>query len=96
MVGSSLGRLRWPGSRRTLEGSASVFLSSLATLVFASCVLVQGKGSADDRDWEGVVGEGGEGWGRATARLAWPVALVSLMEAFTSQVRNRTHEEDVV
>lgn len=74
VVGSNFGRHDWPGSRRTLEGSVAVFLSSLAGLVVATCCLL------------GERTEGRAGWAQATARLAWPVALTSLMEAFTSQV----------
>lgn len=68
-MGSLVGRLHWPGSRRTLEGSAAVFLSSLLALVLLS-----------------HLEDGGPGWGDATASLAWPVTIATLMEAFTSQV----------
>lgn len=89
MVGSSIGRLHWPGSRRTLEGSASVFLSTLAILVLVSSVLPlprRGGESEGEGGWWLWGGLGPAGWGQLGATLAWPVALVSLMEAFTTQV----------
>ncbi|CBN74162.1 similar to Transmembrane protein 15 [Ectocarpus siliculosus] len=79
MVGSSVGRLHWPGSRRTLEGSASVFLSTLGSLLLLWFVLLGLRGEEDS---------GGEGWRKAARSLAWPVAVTSLMEAFTTQVDN--------
>lgn len=86
VVGSSLGRLHWPGSRRTLEGSASVFLSTLASLALVSSALARRGG----RESDGVGGWrlfGGQvGWAELATSLAWPAALVSLMEAFTTQV----------
>ena len=78
MVGSSVGRLHWPGSRRTLEGSAAVFASSLTTLSLVSLFLVDGV-AAVDATVDDVV--------RAIASLAGPVALATLMEAFTTQVK---------
>lgn len=88
VVGSSLGRFHWPGSRRTLEGSASVFLSTLATLVLVSAALARPGGGVGESEGAGGwwVWEGEVGWGELAATLAWPAALVSLMEAFTTQV----------
>lgn len=87
MVGSSVGRLHWPGSRRTLEGSASVFLSTLGSLLLLWFVLLGLRGEEDS---------GGEGWRKAARSLAWPVALTSLMEAFTTQVCTQNFTSFVV
>lgn len=73
VIGSRVGRLHWPGSRRTLEGSASVFLTTLSSLALVSCLVAR-------------QGEGSEGWTKVAASLAWPAALATLMEAFTTQV----------
>ncbi|CAN0048700.1 unnamed protein product, partial [Choristocarpus tenellus] len=93
VVGISLGRRghRWPGSRRTLEGSVAVFCSTLLALVAVHCLVLYGKRLS-------VCGEGftmeecqrrpgiNAQWKKVALDLAGPVALTSLMEAFTSQV----------
>lgn len=90
MVGSSVGRLHWPGSRRTLEGSASVFVSTLASLVLVSSVAPRIAAESEDAGGWWLWG-GGVGWGDLAANLAWPAAIVSLMEAFTTQVDQYAH-----
>ncbi|CAM9721777.1 unnamed protein product [Discosporangium mesarthrocarpum] len=82
VVGSSLGQGAhcWPGSRRTLEGSLAVFLSSLSVLVAIHTFVVCGDCLRGHRN--------SGAWAEAAAHLAWPVGLASLMEAFTSQVDN--------
>lgn len=86
MIGSSLGQHRWPSSRRTLEGSAAVFLSSLLALVVCASFATS-KGSSTSGEWDG----GDWSWWKYCAGVAWPVALASLAEAFTSQVKEAYH-----
>lgn len=54
-----------------------MFVSSLVGLVAIDMALV------------GHTGEGAWGWRQSAARFAWPAALASLTEAFTSQVGRR-------
>ncbi|CAN0227250.1 unnamed protein product, partial [Hapterophycus canaliculatus] len=81
VVGSRVGRLHWPGSKRTLEGSASVFVTTLGSLLLVARVLAWREGQEKD-------GVARVEWGAMAASLAWPVALTTLMEAFTTQVDN--------
>lgn len=82
-MGSRFGQNNWPESSRTLEGSAAVFFSSLVALVFTACVLSStSEGDRNFAENDGI----DPGWWKACTSLAWPVALASLVEAFTRQV----------
>lgn len=68
-----------------------MFLSSLVSLVFVSRALFTSRDEGfpvdegeEEEGW-GVFG----GWGQAVVKFAWPTALATLMEAFTSQVGAR-------
>ncbi|CAM9293565.1 unnamed protein product, partial [Scytosiphon promiscuus] len=81
VVGCRVGRLNWPSSRRTLEGSAAVFTTTLGSLLLVAWVLAWQESGKKD-------GSAGIEWRAVATNLAWPVALSTLMEAFTTQVDN--------
>lgn len=72
VVGVHLGRVRWPSTRKTVEGSAAAVASMLGLILFVRW-LVEGGAAADVADW---------------CRAAMCTVLVCLLEAFTSQIDN--------
>ena len=83
-VGVHAGRTRWPGSRKTLEGSAAGAASTLAVLA----MLLRLDGAA-----ERSVSSTHAAWDQQPGVLAWAgisacTALAFVLEAFTLQIDN--------
>jgi len=72
VVGVHVGRVRWPTTRKTVEGSAAAAASMLGLVLFLRWLVERG-GAADVADW---------------CCAAVCTVLVCLLEAFTSQIDN--------
>ena len=77
VVGIHLGRCRWPGTRKTVEGTAAAAASMLLLLLLLRRLLQGGRGHAE---W---LGPATDWWAAALC-----TALVCLLEAWTSQIDN--------
>eukprot|EP00611_Tribonema_gayanum_P000739 TRINITY_DN10549_c0_g2_i1.p2 TRINITY_DN10549_c0_g2~~TRINITY_DN10549_c0_g2_i1.p2 ORF type:complete len:210 (-),score=49.81 TRINITY_DN10549_c0_g2_i1:1053-1682(-) len=73
LVGSAMGRHKWLGSQRTLEGSAAMLVATFASLMAAAT-------------WLGPAGA--DGAPPAVLRYLAASVLITLMEAWTTQVDN--------
>ena len=75
VVGIHLGRCRWPGTRKTVEGTAAAAASMLLLLLLLRRLLQGGHA-----EW---LGPASDWWAAALC-----TALVCLLEAWTSQIDN--------
>lgn len=82
VVGSSLGRIRWPGSRKTIEGSLA---ASVCCFVFLAGVYL-----VDEFNWLGssTLAEGPAGIAKQLSKIGGVAIFAAMVEATTSQIDN--------
>ena len=75
IIGSTIGQVRWPGGRKTLEGTLAATLASLSTVSLLAAWQLRHEGGPASVRWQEVL-------------LA--TLLTCLLEAFTKQIDNLT------